>query len=119
MSKFTPLVKRTYEFQGDSISVSFRRLTRKHVLGFMPKVIAAQHCEGAEQLQAQNEMLNDLVDLLPQYVEEFTGLRDTDGNAVQFDTVVSEIFFIDLVTEIGTDLMNESMVMDGKEAKNG
>lgn len=118
MSQFTPLVRRTYDFQNDKVNVAFKRLQRKHVLGFMPKVQAAQKAKGDAALNAQNEMVNDLIDLLPEYVMEFDGLKDDNGDKIEFNTVVNEMYFIDLVTNIGMDLMNESVVMDGPEGKN-
>ena len=116
MSRFTPLVRKEYEFQGDTVKIAFKRLTRRHVLGLMPKVNAMQDDDGGA---AQNEMVNDLIDLLPEYVVEFEGLKDENGEPIKFDTVVAEMYFIELVTDIGLDLMNASMVMDGPEAKNG
>ena len=122
MSNFTPLVSKTYTFEGDTITVEFARLKRMDVLMMMPKVQQAAALQikkdetGAALLN--NEVLNDLLTVLPDYVKKFDGLTYENGEPIKFSEAVDEMYFMDLITDIGMDVMNSSMVVEGAEGKN-
>jgi hypothetical protein len=122
MSNFTPTVSKTYKFEGDTITVEFSRLKRMDVLMMMPKVqqAAALQIEKDEAGAAtlNNEVLNDLLTVLPDYVKKFDGLTYENGEPIKFEDAVNEMYFIDLITDIGMDVMNSSMVVEGAEGKN-
>jgi hypothetical protein len=122
MSNFTPTVSKTYKFEGDTITVEFSRLKRMDVLMMMPKVqqAAALQIEKDEAGAAtlNNEVLNDLLTVLPDYVKKFDGLKYENGEPIKFEDAVNEMYFIDLITDIGMDVMNSSMVVEGAEGKN-
>ena len=120
MSNFTPLVKKQYKFEDDDVTVEFSRLKRKHVLTILPK---AQEMERQDdrhkQTLLQNELLNEVLDILPDYVAVFTGLRDAAGGEIDFSSAVNEIYFIDLISDIAMDVIQESLTVEGASGKNG
>lgn len=115
MSNFTPLVTRTYEFEGDTITVKFSRLKRKHMLNAMPALsnLNAAEDEVAKNV-ALNEFLNDVIDVIPEYVKEFNGLNDSEGNAISIETVIDDFYFLKLAAEMSMDMVKESApLMEG------
>lgn len=114
MSRFTPLVKKQYTFQGDNVTVTFSRLTRKHVIELMPLI---NSLKGGDK-DAENETLNKIFDTVPKYVKDIKGLLDTDGNPIEVETIFSEMYFANLITEISLDVINESMPTEGADSKN-
>ena len=122
MSNFTPLVTKQYEFEGDQVTVVFSRLKRKHMIAIMPALAefesireeAGDNSPKLAQSAAMTTILELLVDKLPEYVKDFSGLRDKDGNAIEFNLVVDETYFMKLVTEMAIDLVTESTFNQGK-----
>ena len=115
MSNFTPLVERTYEFEGDTVKVVFSRLRRKDMLAAMPafKRLNDLDEDAPERMEAVNDILNDIADSLPNYVKEVSGLTASDGSAVDIKTIVEEMYFMKLCAEIATDVMSESSAQGG------
>ena len=117
MSNFTPLVERTYEFEGDSIKVVFARLRRKDMLAAMPafkKLMDAEEAKDAELKSAAiNDVLNIIAEVLPEYVKSVEGLKDSEGNDIGIKTVADEMYFMGLCAQIATDIMGESSVPGG------
>lgn len=121
MSNFTPLVKKDYEFAGDKVYVSFSRLKRKDMLNIMPlmSAISKSQKEGNDDAntEAVSAMINTVLDLLPGYVSSFTGLKTADGEDISIEQASESMYFIDLTTDIVTDLIDESLVLQGKGGK--
>jgi hypothetical protein len=123
MSNFTPLVKKTYQFEGDIVEVTFARLKRKHMLKIIPHISAMTKAqEDADQAaiaDTTTTMLNIIIDALPEYVTEINGLTSKEGGNVGLEDITNEMYFMGLATDICMDILNESTVMDGPDAKNG
>jgi hypothetical protein len=119
MSNFTPLVTREYEFEGDKISMTFSRLKRKHMLGAMPalKTMRDLQDESAsdDRMQtAMGDVLTAIVDHVPDYVTEFKGLTDENGNPISIETVCNEFYFMALSAQICNDVLQASTGTEGK-----
>lgn len=121
MSNFTPLVSKDYEFEGDSVHVSFSRLKRKHMLNAIPAFKAVADAEEAgddeAKLEAMNDFLGGIIDVIPEYVNRFEGLSDTAGNEVSITTVVNEFYFMKLASQICMDIVKESSPTLSEEEK--
>jgi len=116
MSNFTPLVNKEYQFDGDTVKVQFRRLNRKDMLAAMPAFKKLRDAETEdENNEAINDLLNDIADLLPNYVISLEGLTDADNGEVTIETVVNEMYFMRLCALIAVDVMKESSVSGGNE----
>ena len=115
MSNFTPLVNKQYEYDGDTIHVTFSRLLRKDMLNVLPAFLRLNKAEEGSDEYAEgiNDVLNEIADILPGYVKEFTGLNDTEGNAIDIDTVVNEMYFMRLCSLIALDVIAESGIPQG------
>lgn len=120
MSNFTPLVHKQYEFEGDKISVSFRRLKRKHMISISPMLAKLQSLTDeqgnipAEAIMDNNEALSDILDAIidhiPEYVSVFNGLTTADGLEVTVETVADDVYFMPLALQIAMDMVVESSV---------
>lgn len=113
MSNFTPLVNKTYEFEGDNVNVSFSRLKRKHMLSVMPHLSKLKDVGDIEDLDQEkidsmNDLLNDIIDSLPEYVTAFDGLADSTGAQLEINTVVEDFYFMKLAMQIALDIIKES-----------
>ena len=133
MSNFTPLVQKEYEFDGDTITMHFRRLKRKDMLAIMPRLKkfedsqreskALEKSDDADAVSAAaesvNESLGDLVDALsakvPEYTEHFEGLIDSEGHPIGIKTVCEELYFMRLCVKLCMDMIQESTVTGGKD----
>ncbi len=117
MSNFTPLVKKQYEFDGDTVHVSFSRLSRKAMLDVLPSFNKLNSAEKGtpEFSEGVNDVLNTLADALPSCVKTVSGLKDTDGSDIVIQQIVDEMYFMVLLSEITMDLIRESGVPGGKD----
>jgi hypothetical protein len=118
MSNFTPLVNQEFEFEGDTIKVTFSRLLRKHMLAAMPLMKKLADAQDKEDEQGKqdviNDILNEIVDVIPEYVKSFEGLNDAEGDAISIETVCSEFYFMKLAAEITTSVLVASSGTEGK-----
>ena len=109
MSNFTPLVSKTYEFEGDTVRVEFKRLKRKHMLNAIPALKRLQESDGDEaQLEKVNEFVNEIIDVIPEYIEVFDGLLDNQGQPITIETVIDDFYFLKLASQISMDMVKES-----------
>ena len=115
MSNFTPLVKKQYEYDGDTVNVTFSRLLRKDMLNVLPAFMRLNKAEEGSDEYAEgiNDVLNKIADILPSYVKELTGLTDADGKTIDIDTVVNEMYFMKLCSLIALDVISESSIPGG------
>lgn len=97
MSKFTQSVTKTFEFDGDKVTVVAKRIKRKHMM------LVAPHSPepGKNPTQEQNlAMLDALAGAILEYITEFIGLTDEEGEVLDFSVVVEEAYFHELLAEI-------------------
>jgi len=117
MSNFTPTVNKQYTFDGDTVNIVFSRLLRKDMLTVLPTFLKLNKSEedSDERGELVNEVLNKLADVLPNYIKEMDGLNDSEGNSISIDSVVNEMYFMQLSAQIAMDLIKESGVPGGKD----
>jgi hypothetical protein len=113
MSNFTPLVTKEYEFEGDTVTVTFRRLKRKHMLQALPAMNRLSELDVNEtEINNKTELVNDfigsIIDAIPEYVETFSGLADSEGNPIGIETVINDFYFLKLATFISMDMVKSS-----------
>ena len=118
MSNFTPLVKKEYEFEGDKVWVTFARLKRKDMLKILPLVSSLQNMDDTDPQKKQiatAEVMGGMLNIIPEYVRKIEGLKDTEGNDIAVETVMDEVYFMALASQIVMDILNKSVVLDGGE----
>lgn len=111
MSGFTKLSKFTTEFEGDTVTMSLKRLTRdqiKNVAHYITEEkgdIKISFSETLEMLEATKPFIEDCV-------VNFKGLNDADGHPLEWNEVVGETYFMNLVGNIFTEVMKISLVSE-------
>jgi len=111
MSNFTPLVKQEFEFQGDAVKITYSRLKRAEMLKVLPLMTSLKG-EDTEQ-SVVHEILELLIESLPNYVESFSGLTDAEGNDVEIGTVCDEFYFLPLAAQIALQMIKDSSATEG------
>jgi len=96
MSRYTPLVPFATDFDGDHVTCNLRRLERGALLKLAPYL----NDTGSMQFEDQAQFAEVMSDLLPEYVTDFRGLVDANGQPIDLDTVVRVAYFQALVGEI-------------------
>jgi hypothetical protein len=111
MSNFTPSVKFSTEFDGDTVTMSLYRLKKKHMMKMMP-IIARQVSLSAndsedevsinltEMLEAEGELSIIAESFIHEYVKDLSGLLSADGEKIDFETVLEQSYFQPLVAQI-------------------
>ena len=127
MSKFSPTVHFETEFEGDAVSMDLRSISREDFFKWMPyfdKIDDEGNLPQAESLK----LVNDSAGMLPRYVDNFRGLKDTGGVEVTMQQAVDTVYFMGLVTVILMRLIKISQVekvkpdereQDSDEGKSG
>lgn len=119
MSNFTPSVKFSTEFDGDTVTMQLSRMKKKHVMELMP--ILLRHA-GKVTPESNDEIVIDIVDMmkdesdvidmaskfLPDYVNNFSGLSDANGAAIDLELAMDQNYFQPLISEIIRELINIS-----------
>lgn len=118
MGTFTSVIKKEFEFDGDKVVVTFRRMKNKHFLKIAPFLIPDPN--GPPTLKAGMlravKLVDDAKEILTECVVRIVGLTDAEGNPLGLETILEESFFISLMDEMLGFLMEES-VLKGDEAK--
>jgi len=112
MSGFTARVHFTTEFDGDTVSMQLGRLSTRHIMQMMPHFEDALDSENKPGLKfalnSELEVSRVATEFLPEYVYDFSGLKDSDGNAVSLETAISAWYFNQLISSILRKLMEIS-----------
>ena len=62
----------------------------------------------AAMVESENEVVDVANEFLAEYINDMTGLKDANGNAINKETVIENAYFQTLVAEIIGQLMNIS-----------
>lgn len=120
MSNFTPLVEFSTQFDGDTVTMKLGRLKKKHMVRLLPKFLESidddnsTESEGGfklnilKMMQDETEIAELAAEFIGEYVHEFKGLKDADGNAISLETVVEQNYFQDLMSSILKELISIS-----------
>ena len=116
MSKFVKSKYFETEFEGDTVSMRIKPLKRKHMMELAPFMPEDNDADNMGTLDSMN-MLDLGAKMLPGYLEDFKGLKDDEGNALAVEDIVEEMYFLNLVSEIMTEVFQISG-MSPKSAEN-
>lgn len=108
MSQFTPTVFFATDFDGDTITMTLKRLTRAQL-----HIAAPVMDEGViKTFEGKLKYLDIMAELLPQVVTEFKGLY-IGGVEAKLEDVLLEGFFSPLLDDIGDELFKVSFHQEG------
>jgi len=116
MSNYSPLVKFETEFEGDKITMQLDQLTREVFLGWSPYMNLMDEDGNLDQ-EMTLKLVNESASMIPQFVKDFRGLKDANGDAIPLQTVVDKVYFIEIVTVIIMKLIEISRMGKGVEAE--
>ena len=122
MSKFTKNFTVIKEFDGDTITVNMSRMKRKDAMKLAPFMNKAADSDVATMTFEDNmQMVDAAADLLPKYINSITGLV-IDGVEVTkdselFKTMLEEIYFLELVSELISELVQNSFLQNVKKSE--
>lgn len=106
MSNFTPTVQETIEFDGDSVVVTFKRLSRKAMFELTPFITSDGNVKDEAGMMAKAS------EFVPSHVVSIEGLTDSTGAAIDIQTVVDNAYFIELTSEIIVALFDSSKLVE-------
>lgn len=121
MSKFTKSITRTYDFEDDTVTVTMNRLKRKHALKLIPHIGEPDE-DGrvVMNLDESMEFMDLAAGMLTQYITSMVGLVDDEGAQISVDDAFgeeAESYFIQLASDIMSDLMEASFIKPKDEKK--
>lgn len=128
MGNFTLNIKKEYEFDGDKITVTMKRLSRVNALTITPHIekaskgrsdgdtVSMSSSDTMEYMEAAGSILRDsVVDISGLYIEGVEVKQGTD----KFFTVLDSVYFLNLIMMITNDLVAESFLKVEDEKKSG
>lgn len=105
MSKYTPSIKHTIKFDGDTVTMTLKRLKRQDMVKLNPVMVKVK-----PDMSEDDAILvaDELRIVIPGNVEDFTGLKDEEGNEIPLDTALEEYYFSPLMQQIAWKLVEIS-----------
>lgn len=117
MSNFSLVIKKTYEFEGDTISVEFKPLTKDQMISISPYMpeVDGKDKKGKPTLKKQSmeEMMKVsemTTKLLKDNLVSFEGLVNDGGDPISIDDVFEFNYFSKLLNAICSDFMGGGSV---------
>lgn len=128
MGNFTKVIETSFEFDGDTISVTMNRLKRKDALSIAP--FLKQDDETGETKMSFEDNLKFMdvaAELLPKYLKRMGGLfiegeeltikEFEPSNKELADNFIGDVYFIEIISEIIGFLISESFLSDDESKK--
>lgn len=94
MSRFTQAVDEKFEFDGDEVCFTMRRMQNKHMLKLAPTAIGMP---SENRIARTARLIDEAKDILRECVTNFHGLKDADGKEISFEMVLEESYFLALL----------------------
>lgn len=109
MSKYLPSIKESLEFEGDTVTFDVRSMDREDFMPLSAKIELAEDGTTVKMaFKDQMEFAAMAAELLPKYIDNFTGLKDAAGAPVDLQTVCSKLYFMSLAQGLVTVLFKHS-----------
>ena len=104
MSNFIPSVRYTTQFEKDEVFMQLSSMKTKDMAKLAPFMKEDGNVSTVESM----EIMRVGAEILPGYVDNFGGLTDANGSNVSFETVLEQVYFIELVSDIMAKLFDIS-----------
>lgn len=121
MGTYTRSVTKFYDFDGDKITVNFKRLLRSDAMELSPYMQTKEDGTVTMSMQTQFEFSNVAAKVLKKCILSFSGLM-IDGKEVtekseDYDAVFDDVYFMSLLMQIMGDVMSCSFMAGDTEKK--
>lgn len=120
MGRFTPTVTFTTEFDGDKVTVEFRRMRSDQGMRLAPFLRPSEDGKGIAPLSIEDKigLFRESIPILRECLVSITGSKQPDGTENSVDTILTQEYFGPLVREIMERIMEASRIArDGEDAK--
>lgn len=115
MSRYLPKNSYTHEFEGDEVTFTLLPLKRSSFVRVLPAISVVR-----EQTMDQAMAIYTIAcEVLDEHIEEVTGLRDANGNAVSKEVFLGDVYFIQLVTLVFNDIIQACSLGKGQSENSG
>lgn len=102
------------EFDGDTVVVEFSPMKRKHMLA-LTEYITFDDSGKPQPKGDPAKMLETMTSILSDCVTWISGLVDSDGETIAKETVLEDVYFMDLATWLFTELSSQSRIVEDDE----
>jgi len=116
MGHFSKVVEQEITFDGDLLKIKMRRMKNKHMLHIGPALSEPFEKSSGGLLLRTSKLVDVAKEPLAECVTELSGLKDADGNALEFKDILEESYFLPLLDQILGMLIQVS-VMSEVDAK--
>ena len=110
MGNFTPVVKESLDFDGDSIEVVFKRLKNKQQLLLIPHINEKEEQDIKLRFKGFSDLAIVASQILPENIVSMRGLKSADGNELSISDIIEEAYFSPLIVRIIGLMMASSSV---------
>lgn len=121
MGNFTKEVTNNYQFDGDNITVSFKRLSRKDAMKLLPFIKAKEDGTMVMEIKEQFEFAEIASNILKGNITNFVGMFMGGEQVVigseKYNTVFEDVYFTSLIADIIKDIMEVSFLNSTVEKK--
>lgn len=114
MGNFTKQITKTYEFDGDIVTVTMTRLRRIDAMVLTPFI--KQYGDGSVKMSfgEQIDFINTAADILPNCIKSFSGLFiegvEVTRESEEFNIIMEDMYFMSLLSDILKDITVASFV---------
>jgi hypothetical protein len=121
MGSYTRSVTKFYDFDGDKVTVNFRRLLRSEAMELSPYMQTKDDGSVTMTMQTQFEFADVAAKVLKKVINTFSGLT-IDGKEItekseEYASVFDDVYFMSLLMQIMGDVMSCSFVVGDTEKK--
>lgn len=119
MSKYLPTIEYTTEFEGDTVKIELVKLSRKDYMKIIAVSPTSMGDSGIAQVDIMKvlDSLDSIADIILKSVKSFTGLKDANGDALEFKDIISTTYFTELVMDVMKTLIEKSGRLNEEEEK--
>ena len=119
MSRFTPAVEAEFEFEGDRVVVTLRRLSNKQMVALAPHLAPDPAAPAALRsgVIRSAALIANSREVILECVTGFAGLKDSTGAALTLDAVLDEAYFLPLLDQVFSELLKVSVLTEADAKK--
>jgi len=107
MSKFSLSSTETFQFDGDTVTVKLKPLSRSAMMSLAPYV-----GDGTPETMDNQKLFDHGAEHIESHIESMKGLTDSAGTEITISTMVDNAYFLPLMSEIMAKLFDLATVSE-------